>query len=88
MTNDEFWQEKLDFDKENPHKGCVIDNHHYIIDDEDSKATYFRGFGGAKFRIKFNDGQIITTTNLWHQGEIPENWRDKFSPYQAIFLKN
>lgn len=48
----------------------VIDGHHYVVQDEDS-GGYFRGYGGRKFIIKKNDGQVLTTTNLWHQGKIP-----------------
>ena len=79
-----FWKEKLEEDaKLPPHKACVINGTHYYIDDEDSEDP-FRGFGGDKFTIRFKDGFEVTTTNLWCQGEISKEWRDKF-PDNADF---
>lgn len=46
------------------------------------KDTGFRGLAGAKVKIEiietttaFDKGTIIETTNLWHQGDIPD-WCD------------
>lgn len=47
---------------------------YYTIGPEDAKG--FRGFGGQKYIIHFNDGRIVTTTNLWSQGSIPERFRE------------
>lgn len=33
----------------------------------------FLGFGGHLFRIQMNDGRIIETNNLWHNGDVPKN---------------
>ena len=79
-----FWQEKYEYDQLHPGKGVVIDGTHYYIEDENSKS-YFRGFGGAKFVIQFNNGEVVETTNLWCQGEIPAIWQEKF-PDNAKFL--
>ena len=80
-----FWRELLEEDKQlPPHVSCVIDGTHYRICDENSKS-HFRGFGGREFHIKFNDGTIVTTTNLWCQGEPDECWREKF-PDNAVFI--
>lgn len=35
------------------------------------------GFGGRKFDIKMNNGEIIKTNDLWHQGEIPPHFRNR-----------
>ena len=78
------WQERYDYDQSHPEEAVVIDGVHYYIDDEDSKS-HFRGFGGAKFVIQFNDGRVVNTTNLWCQGEVPPEWRDKF-PDNAQFI--
>ena len=53
----------------------VIDNTVYQIDREDSSSC-FRGFDGRTFYIKFNDGRIVKTTNLWHNGTVPEAFRE------------
>ena len=82
--NCNFWREKIEQDAQQPpHKVAIIDGTHYYIDDENI-VSEFRGFGGAKFNIIFNDGTKITTTNLWCQGDIPEKWRPYF-PDNAKF---
>lgn len=59
---------------------------HYVIGQEDPLfPTFMRGFGGRKFRFKMNDGRIIESTNVWHQGEIPEKWKDRL-PDNAVQL--
>lgn len=37
----------------------------------DSKLSN-KGMGGAKCIITYNDGRMVITDDLWHQGEIPE----------------
>lgn len=62
----------------------VIDNTVYQIGREDiSKES--KGFGGAVHFIKFNDGRLIKTTNLWHNGKLPEAFRSML-PNNAVFL--
>ena len=56
-------------------KVAIINGKHYMIGPED--ASGMRGFGGQRFRILFKDGRSVTTTNLWHQGEIPEHFRER-----------
>ena len=68
-----FWQNHVDNDA----TVIVIANgEHYIIGDENS-TDYFRGFGGAKVTIKFNDGRVVKSSNLWYQGDIPERFRNE-----------
>jgi hypothetical protein len=62
----------------------VIDNHHYVA--LESSPDGIRGFGGRLFIIEKQDGTIIRTINLWHQGEIPEQYRDRF-PNNARFVR-
>jgi len=45
-----------------------------------------KGYGGSRFIIRWNDGREITTTNLWHQGEIPDHFRAEL-PDNAIFVR-
>lgn len=80
-----FWREMLEKDANRPpHTCCMIDGTHYVIGPEDD-SSQFRGFGGAKFQIIFDDGTKVDTTNLWCQGE-PEDeyWKNKF-PNNAHF---
>ena len=81
------WQNQLEADKERgDYKWAVIDGGHYVIAPEDEK-TRFRGFGGQKFIIIFEDGTVVRTTNLWFQGHIPEEWKSQF-PDNAVFADN
>lgn len=45
-----------------------------------------KGFGGQYWKIKFNDGRILETNDLWHQGEIPEHFYGRF-PVNAEVVK-
>ena len=62
-----------------------IDGVQYYIGKENIKSSS-RGFGGTKFIIKFNDGREVTTTNLWHNGKIPESHK-RLLPDNAKFIK-
>ena len=66
-----FWNE-IASDKDNH---IFIDGVSYLIAPEDDDSP-FRGSAGRNFKIKFDDGKIVETTNLWCQGEIPEEFRD------------
>lgn len=39
------------------------------------------------YKILMKDGRLYTVNNLWHQGEIPPVWYDKFE-VNAIFISN
>lgn len=83
----EFWEDMLKRDQaEDSHLHFVAEGAHYCIGDEDS-TSYFRGFDGAKVTITFNDGTVVKSSNLWYQGEIPENFRDKFPDTAKIEWK-
>lgn len=59
-----------------------VDGQHYIIGAGNAIGI---GHGGDTFVIKFNDGREMTTTNLWHQGEIPLFWC-QLLPDNATFV--
>lgn len=46
----------------------------------------YKGFGGRGFKIKKFDGTIIQTSNLWHQGTVPEEYKDLL-PNNAEWIK-
>ena len=77
----DFWAGKIK-DVNNP-KSVRIDKWHYFIGDE-SKGG-FRGFDGKRFKIRFNNGKEVETTNLWCQGEIPKRFRERLLD-NAIFV--
>jgi hypothetical protein len=43
------------------------------------------GFGGRRFDIRMNNGKEIMTNNLWYNGKIPENHREKLAD-NATFI--
>lgn len=57
---------------------------HVTIGPETTSPHAFRGFGGSKFEIEFADGTKRVTTNLWHQGEIPERFRYLFTRWAKV----
>lgn len=66
-------------------KHVIIGGKSYSVGAEDSKFP-FRGHGGRKFRFKMIEtGEVVTTTNLWYQGEIPESHKDKL-PDTAVWV--
>lgn len=56
----------------------------YFVHPEDSTFP-FRGFGGAEFCIKFGDGRLVRSTNLWFSGKVPEAYRGQL-PDNAEFV--
>lgn len=57
---------------------------HYTIGKE---GEAFPGFSGQRFVVVFNDGRRVETTNLWHQGTIPERFRERL-PDNATFERD
>lgn len=77
----EFWLDKLR--KGDNFATVRINGNQYYIGPEDDKGG-FRGFAGRIFQIRFDDGRIVKTSNLWHNGEIPNAFR-KLLPDNAVF---
>lgn len=67
----------------------VIDGHHYILGPQGSGVpSQYRGFSGRKFIIqRLSDGRTIETVDLWHQGKIPQHFRDRL-PDDAVFVRS
>lgn len=92
--NKEFWDNLLN--KEVKNRVIVKGQHFTHRGFKDlSKCTHlkrraeesFLGHGGRLFKIKMlSDGQIVETNDLWYQGEIPQEYRDRF-PDNAEFVK-
>lgn len=43
-----------------------IDGSHYRIGAKTNDPNRWKGMGGSKITIEFNDGRIVNTHNLWH----------------------
>lgn len=48
---------------------------HYVVGPEDKPGL--RGFYGDPFAFRLNGGELVHTTNLRHQGEIPPEYVDQ-----------
>lgn len=68
---------------ENLKTGIIINGMCYQVGKEDSKSS-FRGFDGRKFYIRMKTGQVIITTNLWSNGQVPKKYKKKDN---AKFIK-
>lgn len=79
----DFWLQKAKLRRKDPNF-CVIAGAAYHIAREEAPGG-FRGFGGRKHVIRFFDGRVVTSTNLWFNGEVPGCWR-AFLPDTAEFV--
>lgn len=79
-----FWTEILE-DKDNPRR-IFVEGHAYFLGKE-KRDSYreFRGYGGSRFFIGYMNGGKTESTNLWHNGDIPELFKNDL-PNTAIFL--
>lgn len=72
------WHRNAVYDDQNPGAAHVIDGSHYaagIIGGPHGGG----GFGGRVFVMEeIATGAISCVNNLWHQGEVPPSWRDRF----------
>lgn len=73
-----FWTNVL-----NSRKKIVISGKCYHIDP--NEKSEYKGFDGRRFKIQFLDGTLIETTNLWHNGTVPEHFLGRF-PDNAKFV--
>jgi hypothetical protein len=62
------------------HRSIRYKGVHYT---EGASGTGVRGSGGELFEIRFKDGTVISTTDLWNNGQIPARFKDKF-PMNAV----
>lgn len=80
----DYWNEKIE-DKDNPNI-VRIDGTQYYIGKETGEHE-FKGYGGRTFGVKFFDGRLVKTTCLWHNGEIPEEYKELL-PNNAKFIES
>lgn len=77
-----FWQEYVE-DKDNP-RIARVDGKHYFVNKSKGGDTRFNGFGGSKFKVRWNDGREEESNDVWHQGTIPDRFRQDL-PDNATF---
>jgi len=67
-------------------KKVVIDGNMYSVGVEVRERFAFKGFGGRQFEIQMKDsGKSFITSNLWHNGQVPDRFREKL-PDNAVFI--
>ena len=81
--NCNFWMDYVE-EADDPNSVRINGNHYWVGNEEDFKDKGMRGFDGKLFVIKFKDGRVVRTTNLWYQGQIPERFEDRL-PDNATF---
>lgn len=69
-----------------PKKNFMARDNGYTVGKEKPAWNLSRGFGGALFIIRFSDGNVIESTNLWHRGAVPKAWQEDL-PNTAVFLR-
>lgn len=79
-----FWTEYVQ-QRDNP-RIARIKGAHWCANPTSKEDSRFLGCGGRKFRIRWRDGREEETNNLWHQGTIPEHFRDEL-PDNADFVE-
>jgi hypothetical protein len=85
--NCDFWIRRLEGIEKDPENFFTIDGNVYWNGGHGkTDALGYKGFGGNCFHIERFDGSQVTTDNLWHNGKVPELWRNKF-PDNAKFIQ-
>ena len=74
----DFWVEKTDWKSVSDPDAVRIGGQHYYIGPEDAPASW-RGFGGFPHTIRFLDGRVVRSTNLWSQGDNPGSFPRAFA---------
>ena len=70
-----FWSEYI-VQKDDLRSVRVDGDHFWILPEADGDKV-LSGFSGRRYRIRFFDGRIVTTTNLWSQGFIPDRFKER-----------
>lgn len=81
-----FWRDLYETDIElGKYKYAIIGGHHYKLLPPTNDV--FQGFGGREVIIRFFDSTTVKCKNLWHQGKVPEKFKDLF-PDNAEFINS
>lgn len=80
----QFWHDKMAI-ADDPNTARIAGQHYIIGPKRPGVPKAYCGFAGNPFCILFYDGRRVETTNLWHQGDIPERFKERL-PNNARFL--
>jgi hypothetical protein len=81
---EKYWSEQAQVDEADPDRLGFItgDGHHFRVGS--AGRVWTRGFGGLRWLVTFDDGRRIETTNLWTQGLVPLEFRERFSVRASV----
>jgi hypothetical protein len=79
----DFWRGHV-HNASNP-KSLRIEGQHYWLGAGGGDSRW-RGHGGREFTIRRLSGELVVTTDLWHQGIIPPHFRERL-PDNAAFVQ-
>lgn len=79
-----YWFDIIDAYQKDDYKVAVVNGAVFAVCPRKDTNTKYNGFGGREFKIRFNDGKVIETNNLWNGSKIPENFASKL-PNNAVF---
>lgn len=84
-----FWIRLYEENKNNPN-WLIIDGESWIanpfVPNTNNKTRRFMGMGGRMLEAISNDGRKIISNDWWHQGKIPEEFKDLI-PDNAKWVK-
>ena len=84
-----FWIRLYEENKNNPN-WLIIDGESWIanpfVPNTNNKTRRFMGMGGRMMEAISNDGRKIISNDWWHQGKIPEEFKDLI-PDNAKWVK-
>lgn len=73
------------------HYTAIIDNIFYTIKSyvsvKNPKDNFFLGFSGKTFYVKWFDGRVVKSNNVWHGGDVPTIFQHKFSNNAEFITK-
>jgi hypothetical protein len=76
-NHDEFWAPRVEiYEKAKDGHGLAIIGGQWLTVGGVRYPARGGGFAGRHFRIRFNDGTVVDTCDLWSSGIVPPFWRE------------
>jgi len=69
-----FWVERF-FRHISDRTSFIVEGEAYIANPASRAPRAHRGHGGRVFRFHTKDGRIVISSDVWHQGTVPDQFR-------------
>ena len=81
-THADFWDEKVKWAMNHDTlsdgaRAIRVNGNHYVFNRWSNKPPIMRGFYGRAMTAMLLDGSAVTSNDVWYQGAIPEEYRDR-----------